>query len=133
MSNKKKVCIFNEEHFIGNKSLYIHYTKCHEKKFKIIMNNGWFCRGKRTKLFKNQNDMDKHLTKCQICKAFKYNHSDDISFIGNENLKEKLHDNKKNKDLPTFDFEKFKIENNKINNLDLELINALIEEEKNLF
>ena len=168
MSNNKKICIFNKNHSLGNKSLENHYIKSHAKEYSDIMENGWFCRSNKFKLFKNQIEMNKHIAKCNICKSIlgenkikennkngensennvssesgksdnsesEKNESDgdaDISLAGMEAIKQKLPKDKKDIKFPTFDFDKYKIHDDKITNSDLKLINSLIEEERNLF
>ena len=172
MSNNKKICIFNKNHLLGNKTLENHYIKSHAKEYSDIMKNGWFCRKREFKLFKNQIEMNKHVDKCDICKLIlgenkiKENNKNrgnpennvsseigesdnsesgkteddedpnimnDISFAGMEVIKQKLPKDKKDIKFPTFDFDKYKIHDDKITNSDLKLINSLIEEERNLF
>ena len=160
MSSNKKVCIFNKNHLIGNQTLENHYANCHPKEYLYINENGLYCRTKRI-FFKNQIEMDKHISNCSVCQLYlgenqnidkngdKTNdrnkdnsHSKkkknkikknliDISMIGMAKIEEKMPTPKKIRDFPTFDFDKYK-KNNKINNLDPEIINSLIEEEKNL-
>ena len=158
MSSSKKVCIFNKNHLIGNQTLENHYTNCHRKEYLYIYENGLFCRTKRI-FFKNQIEMDKHVSNCSYCQIYlvennidkngdknndgkKENNLSkkknkikenliDISMTGMAKIEEKMPAPKKIRDFPTFDFDKYK-KNNKINNLDLEIINSLIEEEKNL-
>ena len=125
---------------IGKKSLENHYQKNHSKEYSKIMHNGWFCRG-GSKLFLNQIEMDNHLEECKICQKFcgknenEHQNSLDIlsmSKTGIETLKNKLPKDKTVIDFPFFDFNKYKIQNDKITNLDSELIKDLIEKEEEI-
>ena len=151
MSNNNKSCIFNKNHIIGKKSIENHYVKSHLKEYSNSMNKGWFCRRVKSNIFKDQKEMDKHISKCQICQIYcgekrnnkihknsEDNNDDnnsliDISVAGMKIIEEKLPKDKKKIDFPTLDLDKYKKIDNKITNTDLELINILIEEEKNLF
>ena len=156
MSINKKVCIFNKNHIIGNQTIENHYVNCHPEEFLNIKKNGFFCRAKGI-FFKTKSEMDKHLDNCSKCQLYlgknqnkdknndgkKENSHDknedknkdntiDISIAGISMIKNKLPAPKKNIiKFPYFDFDKYKT-GNKINNLDLEIINSLIKEEKNI-
>ena len=139
MSKNKKVCIFNKNHMIGNKSLENHYYRSHTEEYSKIMNNGWFCRdNNKSLIFLNQAEMDKHMNKCEICKNRCGLIQDEttiqsISESTIEKIRKKLPKDKKRIDFPYFDFSKYIIQDDKkLINLDSELIKELIEEEKNM-
>ena len=163
MSNNEKICIFNKNHLLGKKSLENHYLRSHGKEYAKIMKNGWFCRDRKFKLFLNQEEMDKHVNKCNKCKYIfgrqkrqennknpensenseseitesdneeSNNILNDISVAGMKIIKDKLPKDKNKITFPIFDFDKYKNHEDKLTSIDLELINSLIEEEKNLF
>ena len=135
MSKNKKVCIFNKNHMIGNKSLTNHYYNSHREEYRKILNNGWVC---SDKIFLNQAEMDKHMNKCEICKKrcgliLDETTIQSISESTIEKIRKKLPKDKKRIDFPYFDFSKYIIQDDKkLINLDSELIKELIEEEKNM-
>ena len=135
MSKNKKVCIFNKNHMIGNKSLPDHYYKSHKEEYLKILNNGWVC---NDKIFLNQAEMDKHMNKCEKCQKRCGIKLDETTYLGISNsvletINKKLPKNKKHIDFPVFDFSKYIIPDDKtLINLDSELVKELIEEEKNI-
>ena len=137
MSKNKKICIFNQNHIIGKKSLINHYQKSHSKEFSNIMNNGWYCRGK-TQYFKNKVEMDEHMINCKECQKYCGENLNEtisisISKTSLEAIEKKLPKNKRHIDFPFFDFSKYIIpDDNQLINLESELIKELIEEEKNI-
>ena len=135
MSNNKRFCIFNKEHIIGKKSLVSHYEKSHVKEYTNIMKNGWFCRGDVNLIFINKPLMDKHIDKCEKCKKIfgdDENTLNSISISGFKEIEKKLPKDKKDNFFPKIDLDELKKKSEGVINLDLELINSLIEEEKDL-
>ena len=131
MKKKKNKCIFNENHELGNKGLD-HYITKHKKEYDNCINNGWFCKHENI-LFPDTKQTEKHNEKCIYCQSYNNNkdNNNSLSKTGKEEIEKKLPIDKKNLHFSFFDFDKIKNKQNGIN-LDLELIKALIEDEKNI-
>ena len=99
------------------------------------MKNGWFCRGDVNLIFINKPLMDKHIDKCEKCKKIlgdDENTLNSISISGFKEIIKKLPKEKKDNFFPKIDLDELKKKSEGVINLDLELINSLIEEEKDL-
>ena len=110
-----------------------HYINCHLKEYKKCRKNDWYCKGNNSKLFKNEEQKEKHKKKCIYCQKSKENKNEnDISEFGLNIIKEKLPKEKRNFDFPIFNYDNY-INKEKDNYIKGNDILDDIEGEKNIF
>ncbi len=126
-------CVFNKNHKM-NCPLLNHYIKCHLDEYNNCMKNGWYCEKINTRIFPTKIRKEKHDAKCEYCQAKKNKKNifeDSISIAGHQIIEEKMPKDKKQINLPIFDFDQFiiKDDNKFIKDEDYK---KEIEEEKNI-
>ena len=127
------VCVFNKHH-IMKKSLLAHYLKCHINDYKRSKKNGWFCIKNTSKIFRNEEETEKHCKNCEFCqKKNDVNYIEEVSTFGHEVIEKKMPKDKFEINFPKFDFDKYKRKVDESKYIKNEDFLDYIDQEKNIF